>query len=80
MKKPVRLRIDWTIGRIDDESGHTIAPGLRKQAWVSVNPPFPADPQNFEVHFYADGHVEAAVTHWSSPPRTKLPEGRTEQP
>jgi hypothetical protein len=47
---------------------------------VEVGPPFPADPQNFEVHFYPDGHVEAAVTRWSSAPRIKLPEGRTERP
>jgi hypothetical protein len=79
-KKPVRLRINWTIGQIDDANGHTIAPELRKESWVTVSPPFSADPQNFEVHFYADGHVEAAVTHWASAPHIKLPEGRTEQP
>lgn len=79
-KQKVRLRINWTIGRIDDASGRTIAPELRREAWVTVSSPFPADPQNFEVHFYPDGHVEATVTHWSSEPRIKLPEGRMEQP
>ena len=78
--KPVRLRISWTIDRIDDASGHTIAPELRKEAWVTVAPPFPDDPKTFEVHFYPDGHVEAAVTHWPSSPRIKLPEGRSAKP
>lgn len=79
-KQTVRLRIDWTIGRIADSTGHTIASEQRRETWVEVGPPFPADPQNFEVHFYPDGHVEAAVTRWSSAPRIKLPEGRTERP
>ncbi len=79
-KTAVRLRINWSIGRIDDASGRTIASGSRREAWVTVRPPFPADPQNLEVHFYPDGHVEAAVTHWSSEPRIKLPDGRKEQP
>lgn len=79
-KKPVRLRIDWTFDRIDDASGHTIVPAVKKTAWVTVSPPYPNDPQNFEVHFYPDGHVEAAVTHWSSPPRISLPDGRRPTP
>ncbi|MGG1944547.1 DUF3304 domain-containing protein [Trinickia sp. NRRL B-1857] len=78
--RAVRLRIDWTIGRIDDASGHTVAPEIHKVASVSVEPPFPDDPKNLEVHFYPDGHVEAAVTQWSSEPRIKLPEDRKEQP
>lgn len=80
VRKPVRLRIDWTLDRVDDSSGHTIAPELKKQAWVTISPPFPSDPQNFEVHFYQDGHVEAAVTQWSSPPRISLPKGRRPAP
>jgi hypothetical protein len=79
-KKPVRLRIDWTLDRVDDAAGHTIAPEIKKQTWVTIGPPFPADPQNFEVHFYPDGHVEVEVSHWSSPPRIILPEGRRPAP
>lgn len=78
--KPVRLRIDWTLDEVDDSEGRAIAPEIRKAAWVTVTPPFPPDPQNFEVHFYPDGHVEAAVTHWSSPPRISLPEDRKPTP
>lgn len=80
VKMPVRLRIDWTLDRVDDSSGRTIAPEIKRRAWVTVSPPFPDDPQNLEIHFYQDGHVEAAVTHWSSPPRVSLPDGRRPTP
>lgn len=80
VSKPVRLRIDWTLDRVDDSEGHTIAPELKREAWVTVAPPFPDAPQNLEVHFYQDGHVEAAVTRWSSPPRVSLPRGRRPAP
>ena len=80
VQKPVRLRIDWTLDRVDDSDGHTVAPEIRKRAWVTIAPPFPDDPKNFEVHFYQDGHVEVAVTHWSSPPKVSLPKGRRPVP
>lgn len=76
----VNMRIDWTLDEVDDASGHAIAPEIRKRAWVTIKPPFPADPHNFEVHFYPDGHVEAAVTHWLSAPRISLPEDRRPAP
>ena len=79
-KKPVRLRIDWTYDRIDDAEGHTIAPAVKRTAWVTISPPYPDDPQNFEVHFYPHNHVEAAVTHWSSAPRITLPANRKPMP
>jgi len=79
-QKPVRLRVDWTLDEVEDSSGHTIAPEIKKQAWVTLNPPFPEDPQSFEVHFYPDGHVEAAVTRWPSSPRISLPENRKPTP
>lgn len=76
VKRPVRLRIDWTLDEVDDSAGRVIVPDIKKRAWVTISSPFPNDPQNFEVHFYLDGHVEAAVTHRSSSPRISLPEGR----
>lgn len=76
VSRPVRLRINWTIDRIDDQTGCRIVPETSKEAWIYIAPPFPKNPNNLEVHFYPDGHVEAAVTHWSSPPRISLPEGR----
>jgi len=75
-RKPVRLRIDWPLDRVDDVTGHAIAPQIKKQSWITANPPFPTDPKNFEVHFYQDGHVEVALTHWLFPPRISLPEAR----
>lgn len=79
-RRPVRLRIDWTFDRIDDANGRTIAPAVKKSAWVTVNPPYPEDAHNFEVHFYPDGHVEAMVTRWASPPRITLPGDRSPTP
>jgi hypothetical protein len=79
-KKPVRLRIDWTFDRVEDAAGRTVAPAVKKSAWVTVSPPYPDDAHNFEVHFYPDGHVEAIVTHWPSPPRISLPEDRRPSP
>jgi hypothetical protein len=38
---------------------------------VKLNEPAPANPEYFEVHFYQDGHVEAAVTEKASEPRVK---------
>lgn len=45
---------------------------------VMLEPPLPAKPENFEVHFYPDGHIEVAVTdpptgRMYSTARVKLP-------
>ena len=39
---------------------------------VMLNPPLPADPKYFEVHFYPDGHIEVAATAEASEPRLRL--------
>ena len=39
---------------------------------VLLNPSIPTEPQNFEVHFYRDGHIELAATDDYSEPRLKL--------
>lgn len=39
---------------------------------VMLNPPLPANPKYFEVHFYPDGHIEVAVTEEASEPRLRL--------
>ncbi|MEQ6341031.1 MAG: DUF3304 domain-containing protein [Gammaproteobacteria bacterium] len=44
-----------------------------------VDPKVPANPGYFEVHFYPDGHVEAAITEHSSPPRLILSEDREDR-
>lgn len=39
---------------------------------VMLEPPLPPKPENFEVHFYQDGHIEVAVTE-SHPARMHSP-------
>lgn len=45
-----------------------------KSARVEVTGPIPPDPSYLEVHFYQDGHIEAAISgpNGPSPPRLKL--------
>lgn len=47
-----------------------------RQTWcelgVTLTKPAPTKPGYFEVHFYEDGHIEAAVTEDASDPRMKL--------
>jgi hypothetical protein len=50
-----------------------------KEADAAVDPHVPAHPANFEVHFYPDGHVEAAITESMSEPRLKLPASREDR-
>ena len=47
-----------------------------KEADVVLNAPVPKNPHYFEVHFYPDGHLEAAITAMASEPRLKLDPGR----
>lgn len=47
-----------------------------KEVVVPINPNIPRNPRFMEVHFYPDGHVAAAVTEESSPPRLKLDKTR----
>lgn len=50
-----------------------------KENDILVNADIPARPQYFEVHFYPDGHVEAAITEKSSLPRLNLPRDREDR-
>ncbi|NLP62561.1 DUF3304 domain-containing protein [Paraburkholderia sacchari] len=45
-----------------------------RKAKVQVTGPVPADPSYLEIHFYPDGHIEAALSgrDGPSPPRLKL--------
>ena len=43
-----------------------------KEVDVLVDPAIPKDPKYFEVHFYPDGHVEAAIAETGSRPRLVL--------
>ncbi len=50
-----------------------------KEVEVQVDPHIPDYPAYFEVHFYPDGHVEAAITEHASPPRLKLSKSREDR-
>jgi Protein of unknown function (DUF3304) len=39
---------------------------------VRLTKPVPVEPRYFEVHFYADGHIEVEATQQASEPRLKL--------
>ena len=43
-----------------------------KEQDVVFKGPVSADPNNLEVHFYPDGHIEIAITKMPSEPRLKL--------
>jgi hypothetical protein len=52
---------------------------LFREVQVPIERPQAGVPAALEVHFYPDGHVEAAVTPGYSPPRLKLPITADEQ-
>ncbi|MDB5935227.1 MAG: hypothetical protein JWQ01_2571 [Massilia sp.] len=55
--------------------GHSFFRELR----VKVDPHIPDGATNFEVHFYPDGHVEAAITARASAPRVVSSEDRADR-
>ena len=67
-------KVKGTYGEIFDDIHHFF-----KTLEVPVNPKVPANPGYFEVHFYPDGHVEAAITEHSSSPRLILSEDREDR-
>ena len=67
-------KVKGTYGEIFDDIYHFF-----KTLEIPVNPKVPANPGYFEVHFYPDGHVEAAITEHSSPPRLILSEDREDR-
>lgn len=50
-----------------------------KEAYIDINPNVPKVPNYIEVHFYPDGHVEAAMTEHASQPRLRLDENRADK-
>ena len=50
-----------------------------KEQEVEVAGQITPDPHYFEVHFFPDGHVEAAITDQSSDPRLSLSEERQDK-
>lgn len=50
-----------------------------KEEEIPVDPNIPANPNYLEVHFYPDGHVEAAITETASRPRLILSKDREDR-
>lgn len=82
----MKVQVRWVSGgctftsrnMYNEESKHTRY--FYKVQDVTVDPKVPAQPESFEVHFYQDGHVEAAIADDYSPPRLKLREEREIKP
>jgi hypothetical protein len=85
--RPTQLKIRWAATYCMEHKANPYAFGPRfvderKTLWKEALVPLseastPA--MALEVHFYPDGHVEAAVTPGYSPPRLKLPITADEQ-
>lgn len=85
---PIKVHVKWTAGGCtyitrSESNNPYIKPKdveevlyFYREADVLVNGPIPLDPSNMEIHFYPDGHVEAAITAEYSQNRLKLPKER----
>jgi hypothetical protein len=65
-------------GRLSDGSTH-LAHSIFSEMKVKLDLRIPERPQNLEVHFYPDGHIEAAITDVYSPPRLVLSKSRADR-
>lgn len=78
-----KTKIRWQVGACT-YNNRTDTDGERlfeiyhyfKEAVVQIDNNIPKRPRYFEVHFYPDGHVEAAITENTSRPRLLLDENR----
>lgn len=75
---PIRLKIRWVANYCQYRSMTAYGPtpvhrrGLWKETEAWITEPPRGQPRALEIHFYPDGHVEAAVTEGYSPPRLRL--------
>ena len=85
-KKIVEVR--WQIGActFNEKPGLDMFGRKNHQTYIfyrQVNVPVlitePVHPRYFEVHFYPDGHIEAAITQHESPSRLLLNEDREDR-
>ncbi|PWF49292.1 DUF3304 domain-containing protein [Massilia glaciei] len=81
-----KTMIRWQVGgcrfdEIIDSGGQTLfqVHPVFKEIEVHINPSIPDNPRYFEVHFFPDGHAEAAITEYSSPPRLILSKDREDR-
>lgn len=78
----IRWQVDaCTYGErtFSDGTKHHDIHRIYKEAKVKIDPRIPANPKYLEVHFYPDGHVEAAMTQESSAPRLALSKDREDK-
>ncbi len=82
-EKAWKIRVEWQVGgctydnSVNDDGNlvYSIHP-YYKEVEVQIDPKIPNDPKYLEVHFYPDGHIEAAVTENKSAPRLLLDKSR----
>lgn len=87
---PIKLRVRWVGGycieRVKSpypygKPYHDHRRHLWREAEAQANDLSNGKPKALEVHVFADGHVEAAITQGYSPPRLALPENdKSERP
>lgn len=76
---PIKLKVRWTASycryKKTNQYGETYERrrGLWKETEALILDPPKGVPSALELHFFPDGHVEAAITEGSSPPRMKRP-------
>lgn len=77
-KLPKKIKVQWVAAYCmqilhgSEGETQTMRQPMWKSADVDLYGPVPAIPQNLEVHFYPDGHIELAMTEGDSPPRLTL--------
>lgn len=75
---PVTMHVQWVadtcVEFLTNKYGErrATARNTYKEQDVLFKGPVPADPNNLEVHFYPDGHIEIAITKMPSKPLLKL--------
>jgi hypothetical protein len=76
VKTPFAIDVEYQMGSLVDYATDKILEpeSEPKKTRVDVTGPIPERPGYLEVHFYPDGHIEAAISSEDgpSPPRLKL--------
>jgi hypothetical protein len=82
---PKTVKVKWQHGACEykittsDNETFSRMHSFFKTLEVPVDPKVPANPGYFEVHFYPDGHVEAAITEHQSGGRLHLDKDREDR-
>ncbi|WP_081771677.1 DUF3304 domain-containing protein [Paraburkholderia nodosa] len=75
-KTPIWVDVDYKMSALESYPPRKIIEPSApyRKARVEVTGPVPQDPSYIEIHFYPDGHIEAALSgrDGPSPPRLKL--------